>query len=187
LKFTGKHGIYNRIGVNVLLTLQFEFGLMLAQIRDTNNSQSVIDYFDMLEQKFGTDKFKKIFPVILTDNGSEFSNPTAIETSIHSKQQRTRIFYCDPYASWQKAKVENNHTNLRRILVKGSSFNNLNQNDINLILSHLNSYMRKSYDDVPAITGFNNIYGKNILELLDINLIDPDDVILEPMLLRGKI
>jgi IS30 family transposase len=96
------------IGGKVLLTLQFEVGLMLAQIRDTNNSQSVIDYFDMLEQKFGTDNFKKIFPVILTDNGSEFSNPTAIETSIHSNQQRTRVFYCDPYASWQKAKVENN-------------------------------------------------------------------------------
>ena len=87
----------------------------------------------------------------------------------------------------QKAKVENNHTNLRRILVKGASFNNLNQSDINLVLSHLNSYMRKSYDDIPAITRFNNIYGKNMLELLDINLIDPDDVILEPMLLRGKI
>ena len=175
------------IGGKVLLTLQFESGLMPAQIRDTNNSQSVIDYFDMLEQKFGTDNFTKIFPIILTDNGSEFSNPTAIETSIHSKQQRTRVFYCDPYASWQKAKVENNHTNLRRILVKGASFNNLNQSDINLVLSHLNSYMRKSYDDIPAITRFNNIYGKNMLELLDINLIDPDNVILDPMLLRGKI
>jgi len=86
-------------------------------------------------------------------------------------------FIVDPYASWQKAKVENNHTNLRRILAKGTSFNNLNQNDINLVLSHLNSYMRKSYDDVPAITRFNNIYGKNILEMLDINLIDPDDVV----------
>ena len=174
-------------GGKVLLTLQLETGLMLAQIRDTNNSQSVIDYFDMLEQKIGADNLKKIFPVILTDNGSEFSNPTAIETSIHSKERRTRVFYCDPYASWQKAEVENNHTNLRRILAKGTSFNNLNQNDINLVLSHLNSYMRKSYDDVPAITRFNNIYGKNILEMLDINLIDPDEVILEPMLLRGKI
>ena len=175
------------IGGKVLLTLQLESGLMLAQIRDTNNSQSVIDYFDILEEKFGTDNFKKIFPVILTDNGSEFSNPTAIETSILSKQQRTRVFYCDPYSSWQKAKVENNHTNLRRILAKGISFDSLNQNDINLVLSHLNSYMRKSYDDIPAITRFNNIFGKNILELLDINLIDPDDVILEPMLLGGKI
>ena len=47
--------------------------------------------------------------------------------------------------------------------------------------------MRKSYDDIPAITRFNNIYGKNILDMLNIKLVDPEEVILEPMLLRGKI
>ena len=67
------------IGGKVLLTLQFECGLMLANIRENNNSQSVIDYFDMLEEKFGLDNFRKMFPLILTDNGSEFSNPSAIE------------------------------------------------------------------------------------------------------------
>ncbi len=101
------------IGGKVLLTLQFECGVMLANIRDSNNSQSVIDYFDMLEEKFGLDNFRKMFPLILTDNGSEFSNPNAIEISPYSKQQRTRVFFCDPNASWQKGKVENNHTNLR--------------------------------------------------------------------------
>lgn len=175
------------IGGKVLLTLQFELGLMLAHLRDTNNSQSVIDYFDMLEDKFGLDIFKKMFPAILTDNGSEFSNPSAIETSPYTNEQRTRVFYCDPYASWQKGKVENNHTNLRRILSKGTSFNSLNQNDINLVLSHLNSYMRKSYDDIPAIMKFNNIFDKNILEQLDINLISPSNVTLDPKLLQGKI
>jgi IS30 family transposase len=179
--------VIGTVGGKVLLTLQFEFGLMLAQLRDTNNSQSVIDYFDMLEQKFGLNNFRKIFPVILTDNGSEFSNPGAIEISPFSKQQRTRVFYCDPYSSWQKGKVENNHTNLRRILPKRTSFNNLNQNDIDLVLSHLNSYMRKRYDDIPAITRFNNIFDENILEQLNINLIDPNDVILDPKLLKGKI
>lgn len=175
------------IGGKVLLTLQFELGLMLAHLRDTNNSQSVIDYFDMLEDKFGLDIFKKMFPAILTDNGSEFSNPSAVETSPYTNEQRTRVFYCDPYASWQKGKVENNHTNLRRILSKGTSFNSLNQNDINLVLSHLNSYMRKSYDDIPAIMKFNNIFDKNILEQLDINLISPSNVTLDPKLLQGKI
>ncbi len=175
------------IGGKVLLTLQFEFGLMLAHLRDTNNSQSVIDYFDMLEHEFGLDNFRKMFPVILTDNGSEFSNPSAIETSPYSNKQRTRVFFCDPYASWQKGKVENNHTNLRRILPKRTSFNNLSQNDINLALSHLNSYMRKSYDDIPGITRFNNIFDNNILEKLNINLISPDDVTLNPELLGGKI
>jgi 5-methylcytosine-specific restriction endonuclease McrBC GTP-binding regulatory subunit McrB len=67
-------------GGKVLLTINFDCGLMLACIRNTNNSQSVIDYFDNIEKQFGLKMFKKLFPVILTDNGSEFSNPTAIET-----------------------------------------------------------------------------------------------------------
>lgn len=179
--------VIGTIGGKVMLTLQFEFGLMLAWLRNTNNSQSVIDYFDMLEEAFGLDNFKKMFPVILTDNGPEFSNPIAIETSPYSGEQRTKVFYCDPYSSWQKGKVENNHTNLRRLLPKGTSFNRLNQSDINLVLSHLNSYMRKSYDNIPAITRFNKIFEKNILQQLNINLIAPDDVTLDPKLLKGKI
>lgn len=179
--------VIGRVGGKVLMTLQFEFGLMLACLRDTNNSQSVIDYFDMLERKFGFSQFQKMFPVILTDNGSEFSNPTAIETSPISKKQRTKVFYCDPNASWQKGNIENNHTNLRRILEKKTSFDNLAQSDIDLVLSHLNSYIRKSYQDIPAITRFNSIFGYDILEQLHISLIDPDKVIMEPKLLRGKI
>ncbi len=179
--------VIGTVGGKVLLTLQFECGLMLAWLRDTNNSQSVLDYFDMIEQAFGIDVFRRMFPVILTDNGSEFSNPTAIEISPYVSEQRTRVFFCDPNASWQKGEIENNHTNLRRILLKGASFNNLTQDDINLALSHVNSYMRLRYDDIPAITRFNNIYGNHILDRLNIRLIEPDNVILKPQLLKGKI
>ena len=130
--------------------------------------------------------FKKLFPVILTDNGSQFSNPAAIETSI-TGVPRTKIFFCDPNSAWQKGLVENNHLNLRRILPKGTSFNDLNQEDINLLLSHLNSYIRKQYDDVPAIRRFESIYGKNFLAAMGISLIDPKLVTMDPILLKGKI
>ena len=179
--------VIGRVGGKVLLTLQFESGMMLACLRDSNNSQSVIDYFDMLERKFSLERFKRMFPVILTDNGSEFSNPTAIEMSPFTHEPRTRLFYCDPNASYQKGEIENNHTNLRRILPKGTSFDKLTQADIDLVLSHLNSYIRKSYDDIPAITKFNSIFGEDILEQLHITLISPDDVIMDPKLLKGKI
>ncbi len=56
-----------------------------------------------------------------------------------------------------------------------------------MVLSHLNSYMRKSYDDIPTITRFNSIFDKSILEELSINLITPDNVTLDPKLLEGKI
>lgn len=179
--------VIGSVGGKVLLTLQFECGMMLAWLRDTNNSQSVIEYFDLLEQKLGLSRFRRMFPIILTDNGSEFSNPTAIEISPITGKRRTRIFYCDPNAAWQKGSIENNHTNLRRILVKGCSFTRLTQQDIDLVLSHLNSYIRKSYDDTPAIERFCALFGKDCLDVLNLTVIPPDDIILDPKLLKGKI
>ena len=179
--------VIGSVGGKVLLTLQFDCGMMLARLRDTNNAQSVIEYFDLLEQKFGLNRFRRMFPIILTDNGSEFSNPTAIEISPITGKRRTRIFYCDPNAAWQKGSIENNHTNLRRILVKGCSFTRLTQQDIDLVLSHLNSYIRKSYDDTPAIERFCALFGKDCLDALNLTVIPPDDIILDPKLLKGKI
>lgn len=177
--------VIGRIGGKVLLTLQFNScGFMMAFLRDTNNSQSVIDIFNYLEKTLGETIFKKLFPVILTDNGSEFSNPTALEFSPVSKNQRTQIFYCEPYASWQKGHIENNHLNLRKILEKSSSFDDLTQQDIELAVSHVNSFARKSLNDIPAITLFETIYGKEVLRKLNIKLIAPKDVVLTPDLLK---
>lgn len=178
--------VIGEVGGKVLLTIHFPCGLMLARLRETNNSQSVIDFFDWFEREFGLETFRTVFPLILTDNGSEFSNPSAIEFSPVSKEQRTRVFYCEPNAAWQKGNIENNHTILRRILPKRTSFDSLTQEDIDLVLSHLNSYKRKLYEDVPAITRFNTLFGKNILKKLNIDLIEPDEVILDKQLLKGK-
>ena len=172
------------IGGKVLLTIHFtNSSLMLAFLRDTNNSQSVIDIFDWLENVLGTTVFKKLFPVILTDNGSEFSNPVALETSLNEQRKRTRIFYCDPHASWQKPHVENNHLNLRKIFPKGKSMDSYTQEDINLALSHINSFARESLNDIPAIKLFEMLYGKDILEKLGIQLIAAKDIHLTPQVL----
>ena len=63
----------------------------------------------------------------------------------------------------------------------------LNQDDIDLVLSHLNSIKRKHFDDIPAITRFNSIFGKSILNKMNITLIEPDEIILDKQLLKGKI
>lgn len=173
------------VGGKVLLTIHFNnCGLMLAFLRNSNNSQSVINIFNAMEELLTVDVFQELFPVILTDNGSEFSNPAALETSLFSGKQRTRIFYCNPCSSWQKGHVENNHLNLRKIIPKGRTLENFTQDDINLMLSHLNSYARKSLNDVPAISLFDTLYGKDILEKLGINLIVPNEVRLLPELIN---
>ena len=57
------------------------------------------------------------------------------------------IQYCDPQASWQKPHVENNHTLIRRIIPKGSSFSFLDDHDVHLVTEHINSVPRETFDN----------------------------------------
>ena len=127
-------------GGKVLLTLHFTIPqLMFAFIRDANTSQSVINIFDHLYLMLQPESFCELFQVLLGDNGSEFSNPSAIEKDLQ-ENQRTRVFYCDPQAPFQKGAAENNHALIRRIIPKGHSLDCLTQEDINLMMNHINSY-----------------------------------------------
>lgn len=69
------------ISGKVLLTLHFvASGFMIAILRDANTSKSVIQAVSRLDAVLGRELFKKLFPVLLTDNGCEFSNPMKIES-----------------------------------------------------------------------------------------------------------
>ena len=156
-------------GGKVLLTIHFvNCSFMLAFIREHNDAQSVIDIFNHLQDILGINKFKELFVVILTDNGSEFSNPKEIEFDIKTGELRTQIFYCHPSSPFEKGACEVNHELLRRILPKGTSFDDLTQNDINLIMSHINSYKRKKLNNVSPYKMFSTIYGKDTIDKLGI-------------------
>ena len=110
-------------GGKCLLTIHFvESSLMLAFLRDANTSQSVIDIFNGLDRVLGDELFNKLFPYILTDNGSEFSNPKSLEyresLKGHKTLKRTNIFYCDAGCPYQKGACEVNHELIRRIIPK---------------------------------------------------------------------
>lgn len=98
--------------------------------------------FEQLYLELGASTFQELFPVILTDNGSEFTNPLAIEFD-KGGNRRTYIFYCDPSAPHQKGAAENNHEFIRRVVPKGNSFNTYCQEDILLMMNNINSYGRK--------------------------------------------
>ncbi len=65
---------------------------------------------------------------------------------------------------------------IRRILPKGSSFNELTQEDVNLMMSHINSYKRKELNDCSPLQLFSLMYGKNILDKLNIKEILPNNI-----------
>lgn len=171
-------------GEAVLLTIHFtEPQLMLAFKRDANTSMSVIKIINNLNKLLGDDVFKKLFPVILVDNGSEFSNPAAIEMGFDG-EKRTRVFFADPSAPYQKGACENNHSLIRRIIPKGKSLNPYSKHDIDMIMNHVNSYKRKKLNGKCPITAFNFFHNSLILKKLGLKLIHHDEVILNPSLLK---
>jgi IS30 family transposase len=173
-------------GGKCLLTIHFvDTSLMLAFIRDANTSQSVIDIFNELESLLGKDMFRQLFPVILTDNGSEFSNPKAIEYGAEKYGGlRTRIFYCDAGRPYQKGAIEVNHELIRRVLPKGISFNHLEQGDINLMMNHINSYKRKKLNNRTPYETFSFYHGEEVLHKLGCSPVAAGDIMLKPALLK---
>ena len=147
------------------------------------SQDSVLNVFSYLEQLLTTDGFAKAFPVILTDRGSEFANPTLLETGIGSSI-RTSIYYCDPMASSQKAGIEKNHEYIRYICPKGSSFDGLEQKDVTLIMNHINSAARPSLNGCTPFQLATLLLQNNVINAFGMQLVDPEKVILKPSLLK---
>lgn len=179
--------VFGQIGGKSLLTLIFpQSELMLAFLCDCNSAACVQSKIDFLCEELGL-LFTTLFPVILTDNGSEFSNPTAIEIAPDGSL-RTKVFYCDPMASWQKPHVERNHEFIRLIRPKGSSFDDLTQKKVGLMMSHINSYVRPSLGDRSPFEVFAFLHGQDTLErllrLVCQSQIPPEQIVLKPSLLK---
>ena len=122
---------------------------------------------------------------ILTDNGSEFKHTREMEFTVDG-QRRTRIYYCDPQASWQKPHVEKNHEYIRYVLPRGKSFSPYTQEDIILLLNHINSTRRSK---LGGKTPFELADGEEFLklkEVMGLKAIPADEVDLTPRLLRKK-
>lgn len=175
--------VEGRKGGKVLLTICFtNCGLMLAFLREANTARSVTDVFNKIDELLGRERFTDLFPIILTDRGSEFTNPVSIERD-ENGIERTLVFYCDPQRSDQKGCCEVSHEMIRRILPKGTSFDSLSQDDIDLMMSNINSYKRKKLGNLSPYELFSSFYGEDLLHKLNIQQIPPNEINLTPKLL----
>lgn len=146
---------------------------------------TVVEQFDWLTSILGLETFQKLFPVIFTDNGSEFKRINEIEFTV-SGERRTRVFYCDPQASWQKPHIEKNHEYIRYVLLRGKSFNPYTQEDMALLMNHINSTKRKSLGGRAPYELATTREFEKLMKVLDLHLLPADDVNLNPKLLKHK-
>lgn len=176
--------VEGRKGGKVLMTVFFRnSNLMLAFLRDRNSARSVTEVFEWLYETLGHEQYCRLFPIILTDRGSEFTDPVSIECTKFG-EIRSGVFYCDPQRSDQKGGCEVTHEFIRRVLPKGTSFDHLQQSDILRMMSHINSYTRKKLNNQSAHRLFSFFYGETILPSLGIQEIPANDINLTPRLLK---
>lgn len=166
-----------------LLTMIFtKYDFMLIFLLETLSQECVENVFKQLEDMLGLNIIRRLFPVILTDNGSEFKNPAALEKSKYGSPC-TRVFFCDRMASWQKPHIERSHEYIRMVLPKGRSFDKLTQDDITLLTNHINSISRDSLDGKCPYDVAKEFIAKKLPYMLGLRKIPADQVVMRPCLL----
>lgn len=175
-------------GGKVIMTFDFTFcNLMFGLLLDNKRASTVALAFADLKSRLALAGFRfgDVFPLLLTDNGGEFAHVNAIELDSHGHKESS-LFFCDPASPAQKPRVEKNHTLLRDILPQGSSFDDLSQQDINLIFSHVNGVLRKSLNGKSPYDLFAFTFGSLLPEVLGLNYVPPQSVIQSPRLLKSR-
>ena len=184
--------VYNDIGngpfIQTFKFMKDSVSLMLGIYHEAKTIDAMVNGLDLLNDVLGDELFDKYFEVILTDRGSEFLSPEQFETRANGTL-RSRLFYCDPMASYQKGSLENNHEELRYILPKECNLYNLgltSQAQLNIALSHINSAPKEKLEGKSPIELCGFLHPELMKKINDfgINLISPDEIILKPYLLK---
>lgn len=170
----------------VIMTFQFvNVDFMFGLLLDNKTAAEAANKIRALKEKLHQCGlcFGDIFPVILTDNGGEFSNVFAFENDLKDRQE-TRLFFCDPNSPYQKPHVENNHTLFRGIVKTGTSFDNWTQENVDMIFSHINAVKRKQFNGKSSYDMFSFTYSDNLAKALGISFVPPKEVIQTSKLLK---
>ena len=157
---------------------------MLIFKLENQTTEEVSRIFNILQQLIPFDDYKRLFQVILTDNGHEFFDVLNIECMHSTGEQVTKLFFCDPHMSCQKGMIEKNHEFIRYILPKGSSFKNITQEDCDLFMNNINSLCRDSLNGKSPYEAMLFLCDEYVLKSLNCYYIKPDEVILNDSLLK---
>jgi len=185
LNYVEMDTIIGRIGGKVVLSLFFtDCHLQLFILMNSKHAICTVNVLNNLYEQLGED-YLKLFPLILTDNGIEFSDIDGMEIVKETGEVKSRIYFCHPMVTDEKSRCERNHELFRYIFPKGASFDNLTQEDLNKVASHINSYKRKSTDYASPIDVFCAKYGPTLLTKLGLTKIPENEINLTTQLIKN--
>lgn len=108
-------------------------------------AESVVRCLDKLEKYYGKKRFRETFKTITCDNGVEFSDYEGI-----TKGNRTKLYYCHPYRSSERASNENQNKLIRRWIKKGEDIGKYSDKEIKAIELWINAYPRKLFNGLSS-------------------------------------
>lgn len=193
--YSANHPDINIVEMDTVMGLQNESDCFLTLLwrkskfmlifkLESQTTDEVTKVFEYLQQSLEADVYKKLFPVILTDNGHEFFDVLNIECHHKTGELLSKVFFCEPHASCQKGMIEKNHEFIRYVLPKGTSFKNLTQSDCDILKNHINSLCRDSLNGKSPYEAMLFICNRETLELLNCYYIEPDEIYLKDDLLK---
>ena len=178
--------VIGRQGGKVIMTFDFTFcNFMFGLLLDNRSADEAAAKMRSLKSEMNTAgiEFGDVISLLLCDNGGEFANTSAFTESLEGTTE-TGLYFCDPYTSSQKPKVEKNHTLFRDVVPKGNSFDDYTQQSVNLIFSHVNGVKRKLFNGRAPFDMFAHVFGHVITTIFGIQEIPAADVIQSPILLK---
>ena len=152
----------NNILTFILPNLQF----VLLDLIKNPNQEKVVEFFDELEEKIGTNAFIEMIPVILTDRDPNFTNIDGICFSKITGEERCKLFFCDSYVSNQKPNVENMNKQLRLYFPKGKTIDTYKKQDIKNVNQTLLNRPLKSLDNYTSKDAFINVFDEELFNKL---------------------
>lgn len=118
----------------------------ILRLMPDKSAASVVRAINRIERAMGAEKFSQIFKTITVDNGGEFSDYEGLEASVKRKRNRTTMFYCHPYSSYERGSNENQNKLVRRFYPKGTDFTKVKHADIRRLEKWINNYPREMFD-----------------------------------------
>ena len=139
---------------------------VLLDLMKKPNQDKVVEYFDKLEERIGTNAFIELIPVILTDRDPNFTDIEGICFSKITGEERCKLFFCDGYVSNQKPNVENINKQLRLFFPKGKTIDTYTKQDIKNVNQTLLNRPLKSLDSYTSKQAFINVFDEDLFNKL---------------------
>jgi IS30 family transposase len=179
--------VIGEIGGKVIMTIHFvNTDFMVGLLMDNKTAAESSSKIAELKKNLKANNFEfgEIAPILLTDNGGEFSIVSSFENDADGNLE-SHMFFCEPCSPHEKAHIEKNHTLFRDIVPTGTSFDGFTQDTVNLIFSHVNSVKRKQFNGKSAYEMFALSYSEDLANALGISKIDPKKVVQDTSLLKN--